>query len=193
MSEIKFIDPIEAILCQIQDNSAPNGWGIIHQLHSYPSSEEIASRNAARTRLRQPLVRPSPGLALQLNSDQVSVTYDYRNERGAIEQSQATFFDVLALQYRRALPSDGDNAGGMREIRCQSASEWLSEVIVACLRSGQRENGGVKQHRTYHHYTVFSTTGHVDVVSAASRVQRLSVLDRHVHPALMWPSNPLSS
>jgi hypothetical protein len=59
------IDPLDAIISQIQDDSAPTAWEVIHQLHSFPSAEEMAFRGAQPPKPRAASPRPKAALKFQ--------------------------------------------------------------------------------------------------------------------------------
>src|SRR5829696_5873820 len=122
MTTQTFTDPIEAILAQLEEPSAPRGWEVIHQLRSFPSSEEMAFRSTQKLRVRT-VTHPVTG-ALEIHKDEkrVVVEYEYESAAGRVEKMRVTFADVLALGYREiAFPIDGELKGA-REVRSVAQS-----------------------------------------------------------------------
>jgi hypothetical protein len=170
VSTPKFIDPLEAIIAQLQDDSAPRRWEVIHQLHSFPSSEEMAFRSSAKRRVRAPTIRTARGLDFQKTDGRLVVQYDCESVDSSIAHKRLAFVDVLAIGYREV--SFQDDIGGAKDVRCMTQSRWLSDVVSTWEKSlglgdgfGHARPGGV-----FKHYTVFSPSGRVDVVAASCRV-----------------------
>src|SRR3954447_23837764 len=129
MTKQTFTDPIEAILAQLEQTAAPTGWELIHQLHSFPSTEEMAFGGTQKLRMRSPLHGPTGTLKIRKDEKRVVVEYDYESAAGRIERMCLTFADVLALGYRKiAFPMDGE-LKGVREVRSVAQSDWLSDVV----------------------------------------------------------------
>jgi hypothetical protein len=164
-------DPIEAILAQLEEPAAPREWELIHQLHSFPSSEEMAFRSAQQLRMRSPVQATARTLEIHKDDKRVVVEYDYESAAGRIQKLRVTFADVLALGYREiAFPIEGELKGA-REVRCVAQSSWLSDV-VSSWRSSLANGSGVFDMRlrlAFKHYTVFSSGGRVDVVASSCR------------------------
>ena len=164
-----FIDPLDAIISQIQDESTPTAWEIIHQLHSFPSPEEMAFRSSQKPKRRAPLRKARTALRFLERETRLVVHYDGASANARIVRKRIAFFDVLAIGYRKSAAQLDLGSGG--ELRCLSQSSWLNEVITAwqsspsCAgRVGNKQPGcGFK------HYTVLSIHGRVDVVALDCR------------------------
>jgi len=163
------IDPLDAIISRIQDDSAPIAWEVIHQLHSFPSAEEMAFRGS-QPKPRAASPRLKPALKLQESKARLVVRYDCASADAEIERRRIAFFDVLAIGYRKSALHI-DDVKGHRELHCLSKSRWLSEVISSWQSSldlvgriGDKQPGP-----NFKHYTVFSPHGRVDVVAADCR------------------------
>jgi hypothetical protein len=166
---IKPIDPLEAILSRIQDNSAPAGWALIHQLHSFPSSEEMAFRSRQRFQNRVEGRRLTRGVRFQKMDARLIVEYDYESDSARVSRMRVSFFDVLAVGYRETALAADDELGGAREVRCVSQSHWLDDVVSSWRRTAVQGNGAysLRWRKSFKHYTVFSLEGRVDVVAAS--------------------------
>ena len=172
MTTQTFTDPIEAILARLEEPAAPRGWELIHQLRSFPSSEEMAFRSTQKLRVRSAATHPVTG-ALEIHKDdkRVLVEYEYESADGRVEKMRVTFADVLALGYREiAFPIDGELKGA-REVRSVAQSAWLSDVVSSWRSSLANGNGifDIRLRLAFKHYTVFSTGGRVDVVASSCR------------------------
>lgn len=165
-----FIDPLDAIISQIQDDSAPTAWEVIHQLHSFPSAERMAFRSAEPPKPRAASPRPKAVLKLRESKTRLVVHYDCASADAGIERKRIAFFDVLAIGYRKSALHI-DDVKSRRDLHCLSQSRWLSEVISSWQSSlGRAGRVGDKQlGPNFKHYTVLSTHGRVDVVAADCR------------------------
>ena len=166
-----FIDPLDAIISRIQDDSIPTAWEIIHQLHSFPSSEAVAFRGSQKSRPRSPSLRARAPLPFQQLEARLVVRYDYETPGAWIARKRVAFYDVLAIGYRKsALHLDGNVQVGS-ELRCASQSKWLSEVMTSWqLQHSRAERTDNKQPgRAFKHYTVRSIHGSVDVIAMDCR------------------------
>src|SRR6478735_7026291 len=85
MTKRTFTDPIEAILAQLEETAAPTGWELIHQLHSFPSSEEMAFRSTQKRRMRSPVRATTGTLEIHKDEKRVVVAYDYELAAGRVE------------------------------------------------------------------------------------------------------------
>jgi hypothetical protein len=168
----KFIDPLEAILARIQDSSAPNGWELIHQLHSFPSTDEMAFRSREKQRVRSAPSRAKRSVRFEKLDSRLAVEYEYETLTGQLVRMRVSFFDVLAVGYRELVAVDGEDYKGAREVRCVSQSNWLTDVVTAWRGAAAQGNGQyhARLHRPFKHYTVFSLDGRVDVVAASCTV-----------------------
>jgi hypothetical protein len=171
MTTPTFTDPIEAILAQLEEPAAPRGWELIHQLRSFPSSEEMAFRSTQKLRVRTATHAVTGALEIHKDEKRVVVEYQYESAAGRVEKMRVTFADVLALGYREiAFPIDGELKGA-REVRSVAQSGWLSEVVSSWRSSLTNGNGifDIRLRLAFKHYTVFSTGGRVDVVASSCR------------------------
>ena len=165
------VDPLEAIVTQIEDNHVPSAWQIIHQLHSFPSSEEMAFRNSVKVHGRLLRAQAMTGLRFWKTGEHVTIEYSYESTHGAIEQAQVRFTEVLALAYRHLAFAGDNGARGQKDVRCSAHSNWLSEVVSRWQQSMPARAGdtAVAFAKIFKHYRVFSTNGCVDVVASSCR------------------------
>jgi len=172
MTPLNLIDPIEAIIAKLQDGAAPKGWELIHQLHSFPSVEEMASRTAQKARLHTPTVRMPNGLRFEKDDARLLVEYDYESARAQVDKMRVAFFDMLALTYREKAFELAGELRGAKDVRCVARSRWLNDVVSAWQKPLGLGNGelAARLNRAFKHYTVFSIGGRVDVVAASCRI-----------------------
>jgi hypothetical protein len=166
-----FIDPLDAIISKIQDESTPTAWEIIHQLHSFPSPEEMAFRSSQKPKRRSPLRKARTVLRFPERETRLVVQYDGASANARIVRKRIAFFDVLAIGYRKSAAQLDRDLGSGGELRCLSQSRWLNEVITAwqsSLRCADRL-GNKQPGRGFKHYTVLSIHGRVDVVAVDCR------------------------
>ena len=171
MTKRTFTDPIEAILAQLEETAAPTEWELIHQLHSFPSSEEMAFRSTHKRRRRLTAHAVTGSLEIHKDEKRVVVEYDYESAAGRVEKMRVTFADVLALGFREiAFPIDGELKGA-REVRSVTQSGWLTDVLSSWRGSLTNGKGifDIRLRLAFKHYTVFSTGGRVDVVASSCR------------------------
>jgi hypothetical protein len=166
------IDPLEAIVARLQDNAAPAGWQLIHRLHSFPSVEEMAARNAWKARAHTEPARSANAIRFQKDEDRLVVDYDYEPDPGRVGRNRVTFLNMLALAYREKVFHLAGAPRGTKDVRCVARSRWLSDVLAgwpAPLGSYDASTG-MHLGRIFRHYTVFSIAGRLDVIAAQCRI-----------------------
>jgi hypothetical protein len=165
------IDPLEAIVNQIEDDHVPSAWQIIHQLHSFPSPEEMAFRNSVKLHGRWQRAQALTGMRFWKTGDHVTIEYSYESTHGAVEQAQVRFTEVLALAYRQLAFRSDNGARGQKEVRCSSQSHWLSEVVSRWQQSmpARAAEAASAFAKLFRHYRVSSTNGCLDVVASSCR------------------------
>jgi hypothetical protein len=168
----KYIDPLEAIIAQIQEDAIPKHWEVIHQLQSFPSAEEMAFRNGKQIRLRAPTITTRNGLTFQKDDGRLVVEYDYESAWARVERMRVAFFDMLALAYREKAFELAGEPRGAKDVRCVARSRWLSDVVSSWQKPLGLDNGefAARLSRAFKHYTVFSIGGRVDVIAASCRI-----------------------
>ena len=100
MDILNLIDPLEAIVARLQDDAPLAGWQLIHRLHSFPSVEEMAARNAWKARAHTEPARSANAIRFQKDEDRLVVDYDYELDPGRIGRNRVAFLNMLALAYR---------------------------------------------------------------------------------------------
>jgi hypothetical protein len=169
---LNLIDPLEAIVARLQDDAAPAGWQLIHRLHSFPSAEEMASRNALKAHAHTESVRAANALRFQKDEDRLVVDYDYEPDLGRIGRNRVAFLNMLALAYREKVFHLAGAPRGAKDVRCVARSRWLSDVLAAWQAplGSHDASAGMHLGRIFRHYTVFSIVGRLDVVAAQCRI-----------------------
>jgi hypothetical protein len=166
----RFIDPLEAIIAQIQDDSVPTRWAVLHRLPAARSTVALGYQGqpTARTSVK-PAAEIAP-MRLHKSDDRLVVEYAAPAAREGERKIRLAFSRTIAVIYRE-LPSH-DPRSQAQPVRCVLHSAWLAEILRDWRESAVAGRGRALPYTSgiFRHYIVMGADGRIDIAASDYRV-----------------------
>jgi hypothetical protein len=166
----RFIDPLEAIIAQIQDDSVPTRWAVLHRLPAARSTAALGYHGQPTTHAHG---KPAPEIApmrLHKSDDRLVVEYAEPAAREGERKIRLAFARTIAVIYRD-LPSHVSRAQA-QPVRCVLHSAWLAEILRDWRESAVAGHGRALPYTSgiFRHYIVMAAEGRIDIAASDYRV-----------------------